>query len=237
MQLSVISIFPELFSSFLDTSLIKRARKAEQISINIINPRSFAQPPHFQVDDTPYGGGAGMVMKVEPVVAAIRHTRSVTPKAPVIYLTPAGERFNQRIAEELSQLPALTLLCGRYEGIDQRAIDLEVDREISIGDYVLMGGEIPAMVIIEAVTRLLPGVLGNSDSLATESFNGGSHEIEAPCYTRPPEFEGQSVPEVLLSGDHQKINRWRMEQSAERTLKRSQELAQKEASVLTQEKK
>jgi tRNA (guanine37-N1)-methyltransferase len=217
----VLTIFPELFQSFLSTSLIKKAIDRGLASIDLLDIRDFSDPPHNHVDDLPYGGGAGMVMKPEPLVRAIRSGRQKLPDAEVVLLTPTGTPFTQSCAVELSNRD-LILVCGRYEGIDQRVIDLEVDREISIGDFVVMGGEIPAMALIEATLRLVPEVIGNSESLSTESFD---HQLlEAPQYTRPPEFEGMLVPEVLLSGDHKKIAQWRVEQSKNLTQQRRPDL-------------
>ncbi len=225
MKIEILTIFPEIFSGFLSSSLIKKGIQKEDLSISFTNFRSFAEPPHNKVDDTPYGGGAGMVMKPEPIVAAIESAKKKLPDAKVILLSPSGEPFTQHKAKKLSSLPELILLCGRYEGIDQRAIDLVVDEEISIGDYVLMGGEIPAMALIEAVTRLIPGILGNEESILHESFADGL--LEAPHYTRPAEFRGAGVPEVLLSGDHKEIKLWRAEQGLKLTQSRRPDLYSK----------
>lgn len=226
MHITILTIFPEIFSSFLATSLIAKAQDAGRISFSLLNIRDFADPPHFSVDDTPYGGGAGMVMKPEPLARAIRAAKSQHPEAPVMLLTPAGAPFSQARARELSRLPALILVCGRYEGVDERVIEALVDAEISIGDYVLMGGEVPAMVVIEATTRLVKDVVGNAASIEHESFavDAGPLRLEAPHYTRPPEFEGRSVPDVLLSGNHSKIDAWRAEKSCERTAARRPDL-------------
>lgn len=227
MHITIITIFPELFDSFLGASLIAKAVEAKTLSFSRINIRDFAAPPHFSVDDSPYGGGAGMVMKPEPLKKAIEAARAGNPGAPVLLLSPAGAPFTQAKALELSRLPGLILLCGRYEGVDERVIESAVDGEISIGDYVLMGGEIPAMVIIEATTRLIKDVVGNAASIEEESFMTRGDApllLEAPHYTRPPEFEGRVVPEVLLSGNHQKIATWRHEQSLARTKARRPDL-------------
>lgn len=215
MKIEVLSIFPELFQSFLNTSLINKSISKDLISITIQNIRDFAEAPHYKVDDTPYGGGSGMVMKPEPLVKAIRDSKLKLPNAKTIYLSPAGITFNQSKAKELSNFSELILVCGRYEGIDQRVIDIEIDYEISIGDFVLMGGEIPAMVIIEAVTRLIPNVLHNNNSTNEESFE--NNLLEYPQYTRPENFEGIKVPDILLGGNHKLICEWRAEQSKIKT--------------------
>ena len=226
MKAAILTIFPGLFEGFLGSSLIKKARDRGLLDITLLNIRDFADPPHHAVDDIPYGGGAGMVMKPEPLMKAIDHAKSLLPGAPVVLLTPAGEVLRQAATQTLAQND-LILLCGRYEGIDQRVIDLAVDREISIGDYVIMGGEVAAMVVIEATVRLIPGVIGNSDSLTSESFTPQAHTpglLEAPQYTRPAEFQGRKVPEVLQSGNHKKISEWRAEQSERLTRERRPEL-------------
>lgn len=217
MRIEVLSIFPEIFNSFLEASLIKKALEKKLLSITTTNIRDAAQPPHFHVDDTPYGGGAGMVMKPEPLCISIENAKQRLQNARTILVTPAGRRFDQGKARELSQHSELIIVCGRYEGIDQRVTDLLVDEELSVGDFVLMGGEVPAMAIIEAVTRLVPGVVGNEESIQHESFSQSALLLEAPHYTRPPEFRGLKVPEVLLSGNHQKIEAWRQAESRKRT--------------------
>jgi tRNA (guanine37-N1)-methyltransferase len=216
MRFYIVSIFPELIESFRKTSLIKKAQEREAINIEIVNPRHFAAPPHYQVDDVPYGGGAGMVLKPEPLVAAVEDIKTRAPQAKVIALTPAGRLFTQCRAQELAAYSDIVLICGRYEGIDQRVTDLVVDEEISIGDYILMGGEVAAMAVTEAISRLQPNVVGNTLSTACESF-GSDGLLEAPHYTRPPEFRGLRVPDVLTSGDHKKIADWRREQGLLRT--------------------
>lgn len=212
MKFYIITIFPDLFNSFLSTSLVKKAREKGIIDIKLINLRDFADPPHYKVDDAPYGGGAGMVLMAEPLARAVKEVKKEAPDAKVIYLTPKGKTLTQKIVKQKAQTDRnLILVCGRYEGIDQRFIDRYVDEEISIGDYILMGGELPAMVFIEAISRLLPGVLGNEESLEEESFQDGLKEY--PHYTRPRIFEGIEVPKELLTGDHQLIKRWRKEMS------------------------
>ncbi|MFM1847081.1 MAG: tRNA ((37)-N1)-methyltransferase TrmD [Pseudomonadota bacterium] len=233
MRITLLTIFPELFESFLSTSLIAKAVERGTITFERVNIRDFASPPHYSVDDTPYGGGAGMVMKPEPLSKAIEAARRSNPGAPVLLLSPAGTPFSQSKALELSRLPGLILVCGRYEGVDERVIESAIDAEISIGDYVLMGGEIPAMVVIEATTRLVKDVIGNASSIEEESFAGGDgvpQLLEAPHYTRPLKFAGRAVPEVLLSGNHQKIAAWRREQSLTRTKARRPDLLLKESS-------
>jgi tRNA (guanine37-N1)-methyltransferase len=226
LKITLITIFPELFESFCKASLIGKAISAGALEVTFVNPRDFAAPPHYRVDDTPYGGGAGMVMMVEPLVSAIRSARSQMSQPKVIYLTPSGTTLNQSLVKEFANYQELILLCGRYEGIDQRVIDLEVDFEISLGDYILMGGEIPAMALMEAVSRLIPGILGNPASVVSESFSD-NFDLEPPQFTKPRDFEGLSVPEILLSGDHLKISRWKHQQSVEKTATRRPDLTKK----------
>ncbi len=219
MKIKIISIFPEIFASFVSTSLIEKSITKGLVSIEAVNLRDFADPPHFHVDDTPYGGGAGMVLKPEPLARAIEKVKTELPKAPVILLSASGEKFTQRSAEQLAKTDEIIFVCGRYEGVDQRVIDLLIDREISIGDYVLMGGEVAAMVVMESVIRLVDNVLGNPDSIVQESFTetDAGTVLEGPQYTRPPVFREQAVPEVLLSGDHKRISQWRSAQGLEKT--------------------
>ena len=226
MKIGIITIFPEIFSSFIDASLIGKARARGIIDFTLIDIRKFADPPHYHVDDVPYGGGAGMVMRPEPLTRAIEHARTLLPDARVVLLSASGDLFTQRRAESYSKLPNLILVCGRYEGVDQRVIDLLIDEEISIGNYVMMGGEVAAMAVIEAAVRLVPEVVGNADSLVSESFNlvDGEMTLEAPQYTRPAEFRGQTVPDTLLSGNHARIAKWRAEQSKARTAARRPDL-------------
>ena len=226
--MAIVTLFPEMFSSFLETSLVARAIDKQLLSVELVNPRDFAEPPHYHVDDTPYGGGAGMVLCPEPLCRALDHAKSLPPEATIIFLTPSGEQFSQGQAEQFSQHDQLIFLCGRYEGVDQRVVDLYVDRELSIGDYVLMGGELPAMVVIESVLRLREEVLGNVESTQNESFSDTDEGriLEGPQYTRPQSFRGVEVPEVLLSGDHARIHAWRREQSRKKTAARRPELLQ-----------
>lgn len=215
MRVHVLTLFPEFFSSPLNESIVKRARNAGHLETHVHNIRDFATDKHNTADDVPFGGGAGMVMKVEPLVGAIENVTASDQETVVCFLTPQGTPLTHELAVELSDLPSLTLVCGHYEGIDQRVRDHWIDREISIGDYVLTGGEPAALVVLDAVVRLIPGVLGNAESLASESFTNDS--LDHPQYTRPRSFRGYDVPEVLLSGDHKKIAQWRAEQSERRT--------------------
>jgi tRNA (guanine37-N1)-methyltransferase len=225
MVFEVLTIFPGMFSSPLAESLLKKAIDKGILEIRIRNLRDFAEDKHRMTDDYPYGGGAGMVMKPEPVIRAVEEIKEKYPEARSILLTPQGERFNQETAREMSVHPHWILICGRYEGPDERVRLAAVDREISIGDYVLTGGEIPALVLIDAVSRYVPGVLGCSGSVEEESFVQGL--LEYPQYTRPPVFRGMEVPEVLLSGNHAQIERWRRRESLRRTLTRRPDLLER----------
>lgn len=222
MKLEIITIFPGIFSGFLKESLIGKAISSKALSVTLTNFRDLAPPPHHSVDDSPYGGGPGMVLKPEPLADAIRAAKGRLPSALVILLSASGIPFKQATAHTLSERPELILVCGRYEGVDQRLIERYVDLELSIGDYILMGGEVPAMVLLESIVRLIPGIIGNLDSTTTESYEQGF--LEAPQYTRPPTFEGLQVPEVLLSGDHKAISAWRTERSKELTIRRRPDL-------------
>ncbi len=224
MEFDVFTLLPEVFSPYLESSILQRARQRGLIQVRVHNIRDWATDKHHVTDDEPYGGGGGMVMKVEPVFAAVESVLGPAPACPVILLTPQGRLFTQKVAAELATHPRLALLCGRYEGVDERIREHLATDEISIGDYVLTGGELPALVLIDAVTRLLPGVLGDPDGAADDSHASGL--LEYPHYTRPPEFRGWTVPEVLLSGDHARIARWRREQSLRRTLARRPDLLQ-----------
>lgn len=218
-RIDVLTIFPEMVSAFADESLLGKARERGLIDLRTHDIRTFATDNHRSVDDTPFGGGAGMVLKPEPVVACIE---SVEPPRPLYYLGPAGDRFDQHVAQELAVSDGFSLLCGRYEGVDQRVIDGWCDGAISIGDYVLGGGEVAAMVVLEAVGRLVPGVMGNEESAGDESFSSGL--LEYPHYTRPASFRGVDVPDVLRSGDHGRIERWRRAQSLLNTARRRPDL-------------
>ena len=211
MRFDILTLFPEMFS-YLNESIIGRAKKNKQININLVNIRDFSENKHNKVDDTPYGGGAGMVMMPDVVYRAYKSLENKDGK--VIYMSPQGRTLNQKKVVELSKEKHLIILCGHYEGIDQRVLDKIVDEEISIGDYVLTGGELPAMVLIDSVSRYVEGVL-SKDSIKEESFS--QNLLEYPQYTRPEVFEGMKVPDVLLSGNHKKIEEWRKEQSLEIT--------------------
>jgi tRNA (guanine37-N1)-methyltransferase len=219
MRIDVFSIFPGYFSSPLDASLIGRARADGLLDVRVHDPRDFTADRHRSVDDAPYGGGAGMVMAPGPLFDAVD---AVTPPRPLLLLSPSGRRFDQAVARELAALPGFSLLCGRYEGVDQRVADHLCDGELTVGDYVLAGGEAAALVVIDAVARLVPGVMGNATSAADESFADGL--LEYPQYTRPAEFRGWEVPEVLLSGDHGRTARWRRAQALRRTVARRPDL-------------
>jgi tRNA (guanine37-N1)-methyltransferase len=218
MRFDILTLFPEAFESFLRTSIIGRAIAAGTIEVVLHNIRDFADNKHHQVDDVPYGGGAGMVMMPQPLFDCIDSVKKLKDdSAPVIYLTPHGERFRQEMAEELSdptQFSRLILLCGHYEGIDHRVREILVTREISIGDFVLTGGELPAQMIVDSVARLLPGVLGKEESHQEESFSQSlDRKLEYPHYTRPADFRGMKVPDILLSGHHAQIDAWRKSQT------------------------
>ncbi len=220
MRIDILTLFPEMFSDFIDTSIIGRAVNNNIVTINCINIRDFSKDKHKRVDDYPFGGGAGMVMSPEPIYDAINSVKSKDSK--IIYLTPKGRTYSQEIANDLSLKEHIILLCGHYEGIDNRVIENYIDDEISIGDYVLTGGEIAAMAVVDSVVRLLPGVLNNHESYMDEShFNG---LLEYPQYTRPRIFNGMEVPEILLSGHHEKINKWRKYQSLKITYERRPDL-------------
>lgn len=221
MNVTIITLFPEMFEGVFDHSMMLKAKKQHILSVDFINPRDFGVGAHRSVDDTPYGGGPGMVLRVEPLVEAIEAARKLHPDTRVIALTPAGQTFTQRESERLSKLESITLVCGRYEGFDERIMSY-VDEQISVGDYILTGGEIPAMTIIDSVVRLIPGVLGDERSAQDESFSS-DESIEYPHYTRPDEFRGEHVPDVLRSGNHAEIEAWRRDQSETRSnLRRDQ---------------
>ncbi len=215
MKFDVITLFPDMFNALTDFGITGRAVKEGRVDVVYHQPRDYADNKHGNVDDKPYGGGPGMVMQVAPLRAAIQVAKQRNPEALVVYLSPQGERLTQAKVAELAQLPGLILLAGRYEGIDQRVIDFDVDRCISVGDYVVSGGELPAMVLMDAIIRLLPGVLGDEQSAEVESFQQGL--LDHPHYTRPVEIDGQRVPDVLVNGDHAEIARWRKEKRVEQT--------------------
>ena len=232
MRIDVFSVFPELVDGALATSIIGRARTNDKIDLRLHDPRDLATDVHRSVDDSPFGGGAGMVMRPDIIAASIR---AAEPPRPLLALSASGRRFDQAMAHELAQSGGFSLLCGRYEGIDQRVLDAEVDGEVSIGDFVLAGGEVAAAVIIEATVRLLPGVLGNADSIAEESFADGL--LEYPHYTRPAEWEGQGVPPILTSGNHGAVDRWRHAMALKRTLERRPDLIDARGGLTDDEKK
>jgi tRNA (guanine37-N1)-methyltransferase len=222
-QISVITLFPEFVQSAVQVGVLGRAVERGQVSVKAITPRDFADDPRRTVDDRPYGGGPGMVLKVEPVRLALHAAREASPTGSrCVYLGADGAPLTQHKVNELRALPGLVLLAGRYEGVDERLLSTEVDETISIGDYVLSGGELPALVLIDAVVRTLPGVLGDEESAQQDSFMNGL--LDWPHYTRPEEFEGMRVPEVLLGGNHEVIRRWRLKQALGRTWLRRPEL-------------
>ncbi len=226
MKYHVLTLFPDMITQGLGTSIIGKAQESGKIQLNAVNIRDYAKNKHKQVDDYPYGGGAGMVMQAEPIFEAYEDIMKNRDKKPrFIYLTPQGKTFNQNMAKQLAKEEELVFLCGHYEGVDERVIEGLVSDEISIGDYVLTGGELAVMIIIDAVSRLLPGVLNNDASADTESFSDGL--LEYPQYTRPPIYKDMKVPEVLLSGHHANIEKWRREQSLLRTAKKRPDLLEK----------
>jgi tRNA (guanine37-N1)-methyltransferase len=227
MFFTVLTIFPEMFDPFWAHGIIRKAIEEKKILTSTINIRDYAQDRHQVTDDRPYGGGSGMVMKPEPLAGAIRAAAQTVPEAKTVLLTPQGQVFDQRMAQELASWDGLVLVCGRYEGVDERVCHDLVDYEISIGDYVLTGGELAAMIVIDAATRLIPGVLGGDQAAEKDSFSDGL--LEHAHYTRPRIFEGREVPEILLSGHHREIEKWRLESSLMRTLLKRSDLLQKKA--------
>lgn len=225
MRFDVFTLLPEVISPYLQVSILQKAAERGLIEVGVHNIRDYTHDRHHTTDDTPYGGGGGMVMKPEPVYEALESVLGAPPACPVILLDPQGRVFNQSVAYELARHERIALLCGRYEGVDERIRTGIVTDEISIGDFVLTGGELPALMIIDAVARLIPGVLGDPDGAEDDSHASGL--LEYPHYTRPPEFRGMKVPEVLLSGDHGKIARWRREQSLLRTLQRRPDMLER----------
>ena len=226
MRIEVVTLFPEMVHALLGFGVTGRAAERGVLRVGAWNPRNYATDARGTVDDRPFGGGPGMVMQVEPLRAAIRAARQTAGRdAPVIFLSPQGRCFDQQEAQRLAGLPAMVLVAGRYEGVDERLIESEVDAELSIGDYVLSGGELPALVVIDALARLLPGALGDEDSALQDSFMHGL--LDYPHYTRPETVDGLRVPAVLLSGDHAAIRRWRMQQALGRTWLRRPELLEK----------
>ncbi len=235
MRFDILTLFPGLFDSVFQESIVRRAVEAGQVHIALHNIRDYATDKHHVTDDTPYGGGGGMVMKVEPIVAAVeavlgpelpaRQKATGHVKVPVVLLTPAGRTFTQALAREYESKGAMVMICGRYEGVDERVSELVVTDHLSIGDYVLSGGEIPAMAIVEAITRLVPGVLGDMRAVIEDSHSSGL--LEYPHYTRPPDYRGLRVPEVLTSGDHARVERWRRDQALLRTWRRRPDLLER----------
>lgn len=226
MDFHVLTLFPEMIEQGLSTSILGKAQEKGLINLNLVNIRDYADNKHKQVDDYPYGGGAGMVMQPQPIFKAFNSIiEDLTIKPRMIYLTPQGKTFNQEMAIELSKEQSLVFLCGHYEGVDERVVENIVTDEVSIGDYVLTGGELAVMVMIDAVSRLIPGVLNNKESAQTESFH--EYLLEYPQYTRPADYEGLKVPEILLSGHHENIERWRREQSLLRTALKRPDLLKK----------
>lgn len=222
MKLGVITLFPDMFAAVTDYGVSSRAFKSGLLALQCWNPRDFTRDRHQTVDSRPYGGGPGMVMMIDPLRAALQTARAAMPTARVAYLSPQGRRLDQAAVREFASRDELILLCGRYEGIDERLLQLEVDEEWSVGDYVLSGGELAAMVLIDATTRLLPGVLGHEQSAEQDSFSDGL--LDCPHYARPEVYEGMAVPPVLLSGNHAEIKRWRLQQSLLRTRERRPDL-------------
>lgn len=234
MWIGAVSLFPEMFVSVTDVGVTGRAFRDGLLAFQTWNPRDYTHDRHRTVDDRPYGGGPGMLMKIQPLRDAIHAAKAAAPgKACVVYLSPQGEPLNQKVVESLASEQNLILVAGRYEGVDERLISAEVDREVSLGDFVLSGGELAAMVVMDAITRLIPGALGHAQSAEQDSFADGL--LDCPHYTRPEVYEGQTVPEVLLGGHHDQIRRWRLKQSLRRTRERRPDLLEKR--VLTDEER
>ncbi|OIO80940.1 MAG: tRNA (guanosine(37)-N1)-methyltransferase TrmD [Candidatus Omnitrophica bacterium CG12_big_fil_rev_8_21_14_0_65_43_15] len=226
MKIDILTLFPGMFKGIFNESIIKRARAAKKLKINIHNLRDWSRDKHKKADDKPYGGGCGMVMSAQPVFEAVKDLRSQvkSQKSKVILLSPQGKKLDQKLAQKLSKNKHIILICGHYEGVDWRVRQVLINEEISIGDYILTGGEIPAMVLVDTVARLIPGVLGHKDSNKEESFSAGL--LEYPQYTRPAVYKGFKVPQVLLSGNHNKIRQWRTKQAKKITLQKRPDLIQ-----------
>ncbi len=222
LRIDIISAVPEIFTSFLSTSIIKNSQEKGLVKIFVHNLHKYSKDKFGHIDDTPYGGGSGMVIQCEPVFRCIEELKSQRTYDEIIYLTADGQLYNQNIANELSLKRNLIFLCGHYKGVDQRVRDSLITREISIGDFILTGGELPTMLVVDSIVRLIPGVLGDPQSIFEDSFQDGL--LEPPVYTKPAEFRGMKVPEVLLSGDHEKIAQWRLEQSFIKTKERRPDL-------------
>lgn len=225
MRFDVLTLFPEIFSGYKTQSILNKAIQREMVSLNVHNMREWSTEKHHKIDDRPFGGGPGMVLMVEPVVNCVRSVQAMgDAPGQLIMLTPQGRRLDQRFVEELAVMPRLVMLCGRYEGFDQRVSDILQPLEVSIGDYILNGGEVAGMVLVDALVRMIPGVLGDEFSNFDDSFSRGNRMLEYPQFTRPREFEGHSVPEVLLGGNHAEIERWRKQKSLENTANRRSDL-------------
>jgi tRNA (guanine37-N1)-methyltransferase len=225
MRFDVLTLFPDIFPGYLSQSILNKAIERGLVEIHVHNMRDWATGKHNKIDDTPYGGGPGMILMVDPVVNCVREVQKMDPDpGTVIMLTPQGRRLNQPMVEELTEHKRMIILCGRYEGFDQRVIDILNPLEVSIGDYILNGGEVAAMVMVDSLVRMVPGVLGDELSSWDDSFSRGNRMLEHPQYTRPREFEGHTVPEILLGGNHQEIERWRKAKSLENTKNRRSDL-------------
>ena len=225
MRFDVLTLFPDIFPGYLSQSILNKAIERGLVEIHVHNMRDWATGKHNKIDDTPYGGGQGMILMVDPVVNCVREVQKMDPDpGTVIMLTPQGRRLNQPMVEELTEHKRMIILCGRYEGFDQRVIDILNPLEVSIGDYILNGGEVAAMVMVDSLVRMVPGVLGDELSSWDDSFSRGNRMLEHPQYTRPREFEGHTVPEILLGGNHQEIERWRKAKSLENTKNRRSDL-------------
>lgn len=225
MRFDVLTLFPEIFSGYKTQSILNKAIEREMVSLNVHNMRDWATDKHSKIDDRPFGGGPGMILMVEPVVKCVRAVQAMDSQpGQLIMLTPQGRRLDQRFVEELAVMPRLVMLCGRYEGFDQRVSDILNPMEVSIGDYILNGGEVAGMVLVDALVRMIPGVLGDEFSNFDDSFSRGNRMLEYPQFTRPRDFEGHSVPEVLLGGNHAEIDKWRKQKSLENTANRRSDL-------------
>ena len=225
MRFDILTLFPEIFAGYMRQSILNKAIEKEMVSLNVHNMRDWCTDKHQKIDDRPFGGGPGMILMVEPVVKCVRDVTSQHSAPPkTILLTPTGRRLDQPLIEELAVEPRLMLLCGRYEGFDQRVSDIVEPMEVSIGDYILNGGEVAAMVMVDSLVRMIPGVLGDEFSNIDDSFSRGNRLLEYPQYTRPRDFEGHSVPEVLLNGNHAAIDAWRKQKSLEKTVNRRSDL-------------
>lgn len=225
MRFDILTLFPDMFPGYMSQSLLNKAIENELVSVNVHNMRDWATDKHQKIDDRPFGGGPGMILMVEPVVKAVRSVQTMAqPIGKVIMMTPQGRRLDQRLVEELAVEPRLILLCGRYEGFDQRVNDILQPLEVSIGDYILNGGEVASMVMVDTLVRMVPGVLGDEQSSWDDSFSRGNRMLEYPQYTRPRDFEGHVVPEVLLGGNHGAVETWRREKSLENTKLRRSDL-------------